>query len=207
MTSPQIAFIGTEGSGKTVLLTVLAKRLSQFHNGIFLNPVGTKPAKYIEDCWNKLQSKDWLPSTSPGALFDLCWTLKIRERKCPLRLIDSAGQDLLKLFHDEGYADPTLSETDKLFIAYLQKSTILLLLINLRDFLDEPDLNQKFHKQMTLKNVLETLETQPIPKKIAIVFTQYDQHRKSIESKWGSCRKFIEQELPLLYGACTKLAP
>jgi adenylate kinase family enzyme len=70
--TPQIALIGTEASGKTVLTTILAKKLSQAtSDGLCMIPIGAETAKYIEFAWAILQSGEWVPSTPAGKLFAL----------------------------------------------------------------------------------------------------------------------------------------
>jgi GTPase SAR1 family protein len=154
--TPQIALIGTEGSGKTVLTTVLAKKLSQATTGgLCMIPISAKTAKYIESAWATLQSGEWVPSTPAGQLFDLHWKLQIGNQQAEMKLIDSAGQDLRKLFSGEAYQDPNLPEQDKLFIDYIRSSSILIILINLRDFIAETNSERKIENQTSLKEALE----------------------------------------------------
>ncbi|MDR1923914.1 MAG: hypothetical protein LBQ66_06035 [Planctomycetaceae bacterium] len=201
MKPPQIALIGTEGSGKTVLATVMAKRLSEAQDGIFLNPIGAKTALYIEKCWNTLQSGEWVPSTPPGQLFALKWNLSIQGKEYPTRLIDSAGQDLRKLFFDEGYNDPNISEQDKQFIQYLKDSNILILIVNLKDFIGESDPTRRMENQIVVKEVLDVLKRDKIDRQLAIIFTQYDLYKTTIERGWNSCEEFIKKMLPYLHSA------
>src|SRR5436190_300979 len=103
LAGPSVAIIGTEGSGKTVLTTTLARRLSTIDaRGVFLNPQGVATLRYVERVWQILQDGDWPPSTPTGDLFELRWKLElIGELESPVRLIDAAGQDLRLLFGEE----------------------------------------------------------------------------------------------------------
>ena len=201
MKPPQIAIIGTEGSGKTVLTTVLAKKLTTPLNGVWLNPQGAKTGKYIENTWNTLCRGEWVPSTPPGTLFELSWKLQAGERECPMRMIDSAGQDLRRVFSDDGFNDPNLSDQDRRFIEYIQNSTILLVLINLRDFLGEADENRVIENGFILKAVLDKLKEDREKRQMVFVFTAYDLYEKTIEENYGTIEKFVEKKLPYLQNA------
>jgi GTPase SAR1 family protein len=198
--APQIALIGTEGSGKTVLTTVLAKKMSRLQNGVWLNPLGARTGKYIENTWHTLCKGEWVPSTPAGTLFDLKWVMQIGERGCPMRIIDSAGQDLRRLFSDEGFDDPNLADQDRKFVEYIYNSTILLVLINLRDFIGEPDRDKVIENQFTLKSVLDELMKDKT-RQIAFVFTAYDLYEEVIQKEYGTVDQYIEKELPYLHNA------
>ncbi|MDR2439367.1 MAG: hypothetical protein LBE12_08370 [Planctomycetaceae bacterium] len=202
--SIQISLIGTEGSGKTVLMTVLAKKLAKRSNdGLFLNPVGAKTLKYIEKNWSTLQSGEWVSSTPPGQMFDLYWKFHIRGQEAEMRLIDSAGQDLRKLFNEKGgYQDPNLSEQDRKFLDYICSSSIVILLVNVQDFIARND-NYQIDTQATLKETLDFMSKNG-KRKVAIVFSQYDQFEATIKNKYdGSLEKFLEKKFPYLYNETT----
>jgi hypothetical protein len=200
MDTPQIALIGTEGSGKTVLTTVLAKRFSiATPDGLFLNPHGIKTMQYIEDVWNELQNGRWVPSTPAGQRFELKWSFQYKGKSSPMRLIDTAGQDLRRLYSDEGYKDiNNLSEQDKKFVEYVHNSTILLVLVNLGDFIGVSDSRKKTANQAVLKEFLDSVQNKR--RKIAVIFTQYDQYGPVIAQQYGDLEVFLQKELPYLYG-------
>ena len=201
MKTPQIALIGTEGAGKTVLVTVLAKQLATPQNGVWLNPQGAKTGKYIERAWNALHNGEWIPSTPAGTLFDLKWEMRVGDRQYPMKVIDSAGQDLRRLFSDDGFNNPNLSEQNRLFIDYLHNSTILLVLVNLRDFVGEPDKDKVVENAFTLKGLLDKLREDKEARQIAFLFTAYDLYEEPIKKRYGSINDFFKQELPYLYHA------
>ncbi|MDR1483338.1 MAG: hypothetical protein LBT09_00790 [Planctomycetaceae bacterium] len=199
--TPQIALIGTEGSGKTVLTTVLAKKLSQpTSNGLCMIPIGTKTAVHIEKVWEILQSGEWVESTRAGRPSALHWNLKIGNKQAEMKLIDSAGQDLRKLFGDEAYQDPNLPEQDKLLIEHIRSSSILIILINLRDFIAETDIGRKIESQMSLKAALEFVNKDN-DKQVAVVLPQYDEYQAKIMQHYGSAKEFVRKELEYLYNS------
>jgi len=201
MKTPQIALIGTEGAGKTVLVTVLAKKLATPQNGVWLNPKGVKTGKYIENTWNTLRRGEWIPSTPAGTLFDLTWVMRIGDREYPMKAVDSAGQDLRKLFSDEGFNNPNLSDQDQQFIEYIHSATILLVLVNLRDFVGEPDEDKRIENAFTLKGLLDKLQEDKEERQVVFLFTAYDLYEETIHNDYGTPENFFEQELPYLYHA------
>jgi GTPase SAR1 family protein len=200
MRPSQIALIGTEGSGKTVLTTVLAKSLEKMQEGVWLNPQGAKTGKYIANTWNTLRNGEWVPSTPPGELFNLKWVMQIDKRECPMRMIDSAGQDLRRLFCNEEFNNPNLADQDRQFIEYIHNSTILLVLINLSDFIGESNEAKRIENGFTLKDVLDEL-LKDQERQIAFVFTAYDLYVETIRTKYGTVEQFLETELPYLHNA------
>ena len=57
---PSIVLIGTEGSGKTVLTTVMAKN---FHHrtdlGCLLDPQTRQTCEFVDQNWNRLRHGEW----------------------------------------------------------------------------------------------------------------------------------------------------
>jgi GTPase SAR1 family protein len=202
MTIPQIAIIGTEGSGKTVLATVWAKMLSDSVGDVFLLPKGMQTAMYVEKAWNTLYKVgEWLPSTPPGQQFELQWDLHIKGQRCAVELIDVAGQDLRKLFYYDRYKTSGLSEHEIGIINYLQTSTVIVFVVNLRDFIGESDYVKKKENELILKEFLDGYAADNKQQHIAIVFTAWDQYGSGINKKYGSFQNYVQKELSLLYNA------
>jgi GTPase SAR1 family protein len=127
----RVAIIGLEGSGKTVLMSVMAHRFNDISkNGVFFNPLDIKTMRYVEQTWNTLCYGQWPASTPAGQLFELQWQILARVKGstrvvisahetagldedndfesngelvpvCDLRFVDAAGQDLRRLFTSE----------------------------------------------------------------------------------------------------------
>ena len=199
---PQIAIIGMEGSGKTVLTTVLAKRLSTMADqGMFLNPKSSKTIKYVEGVWKELQDGKWPPSTPPGELFDLEWLFHVdNKHECPVRLVDAAGQDMRMLFADDRYKDQSLPAQLQQLVDYCHNSNILIILINLKDFIGESDDMRRVENQAALKSALDLLASKDDSKRVAFVFSQCDQYEATIEQH-GSLENLLRTEMPYIYGA------
>ena len=70
----------------------------------------------------------------------------------------------------------------------------------MRDFLGEPDPNKVIENGYTLKGVLDALSKDQ-ERQIAFVFTAYDLYDATIQEKYGTVERFIEEELPYLHNA------
>ncbi|MEN9671998.1 MAG: hypothetical protein RL553_263 [Planctomycetota bacterium] len=200
---PNIAVIGTEGSGKTVLITTLAKRLSVIDSrGIFFNPKDSKTLKYVEKVWSTLQSEKWPPSTPPGDLFSLAWKLEIvGEFECDLRLVDTAGQDLRILFGDDQiYSLESLPSHLQDLARYCRESDIILFPINLKDYLGQDKSEQRTANEAAMKAAMDYLESKDGLRKVCLVFTQSDLYQDYAD-KLGGWSNVAAEAFPYIYGA------
>ena len=206
MVAPKIAVIGLEASGKTVLMTVLAKKLSQtIHQGYFLDPKGVLTIKYIESVWNTLQNLDWPPSTPPGEMFNLCWALRVtpefskngKSYEAELHLLDAAGQDMRQLFAYDNTED--IPEYLRPLAEYYKQADILLIALNIYDYVGKTvDQMCRIENQATIKAALDML--QKSNQRVAIIFTQMDKYYPFVEQK-GGLDNFCKNYLPYIYNA------
>ncbi|MDR0611844.1 MAG: hypothetical protein LBG58_17185, partial [Planctomycetaceae bacterium] len=205
MSSPQIALVGTTRAGKSVLMTVLAKRLENKRNGVWLKPLG-KTYSQIEEWWDTLQSGEWLPPTTPGTLLELNWDLCIQDKRIPMRMFDYAGENLTDLF--SGKADNQQGAAKEFFDKVkdnFDNSTIIIVLLNLESFLDPDKKTVRENKGTPINamtDFLKQAKNRSEELHIAFVFTAFDRYKATIEgsrSKYGSYEKFLRQEIPPLY--------
>ena len=198
---PKIAVIGLEGSGKTVLVTTLAKKLSATGESDFLLvPQDAATMKYVERTWSQLNSGRWPPSTPPGEMFDLRWSLRAGGvRKGDIRLLDVAGQDLRMLFNRNPEETDDLPGHMRRLVRYCHDADVILMLINIRDFVGESDEERRLDNQAALLAALESLNGDD-SKEVAIVFTQYGLYERIIQG-YGGLKNFLEKEIPYIYGA------
>lgn len=196
----QISIVGTEGSGKTVLSTVWAKRMSSRTDESFLNAQGMETSMYVEKAWHSLNQGEWLPSTPPGQQFELQWNLHVHEQVCPVKLIDAAGQDLRQLF-SEGYQSPNLSDQQRAILKYLQESSLVIIVVNLKHFTGESDYLKQRENELILKEVVDMFAMDSKHQDLSIVFTAWDQYGGGVEKKYGSFLNYIQKELSTLYNA------
>ena len=204
MPNPSITIIGLEGCGKTVLMTVLAKKLAvSLDNGCYLDPIGTQTIKRVESTWATLQRGEWPPSTPPGEMFSLRWKLIVRTHKkeynADLRLIDLAGQDTRQLFNNDDIHNET-REHLKPLADYITHASIVLLILNIKDFVGEVDDERRIDSCAVIKSALDQL----MDKKVLVVFTQLDQYEAYIQS-CGGLDAFCQKQIPYIYNAHIKM--
>ena len=202
---PQIAIVGTEGSGKTVLASTLAQRMSSVRAGcdVYLHPDGSTD-KYIEEVWLTLNEGKWWRTTEPGQKFELQWTLNVGQLEFPVKLIDSAGQDLRGLFSQDTSKGGGLTRIQQELLDYIQTASVVIVVVNLLHFRGEADGVKRAGNQRVLKEVVDMFTEDGKRGKhrnIAIVFTAWDLYDADISRNYGDFSNYLERELPRLYNA------
>lgn len=200
-TLPQIAIVGTEGSGKTILASVLAKRMSSNTDGIFWHPRGWETAEYVERVWNTLNNGEWWKSTEAGQMFEMQWTLHIGPSEVQVKLIDSAGQDLRELFSKDTYKKKNLSGIQRELLDYIQTAPVVILVVNLLHFRGEPDGLKRKQNEFVLKEIVDMFASDKKHQDIAVVFTAWDLYYADITKNYGNFTTYLQKELPQLYNA------
>lgn len=191
---PRVAIIGLTGSGKTVLAVALAKYLGGDNpQGILLAPDDPRTLKFVENNWNRLQTGEWPPSTAQGEINELRWTLRTgTTAQCPLRLVDLAGQDLRRLFEDEEIDHLESLEPQLQAVArYCLGASIVIVVVNLRDFMNEADDSRRVGNQAALKAALDRLSTGE--RRVCIAITQADLFDQAAREANGWQRLLKEQ--------------
>ena len=190
-----IAIVGTEGSGKTVFVTVLAKFYgSAAEREIFFNPLG-KTIRFVENAWNHLQAGQWPEQTISGEMFNYEWECRFGQGESfQLKLVDCAGQDLRRIFSDE------VPEQLRPLADYVHSAQVVLFLLNLGDFVGVRDLTQVTENIYVLKNAMDTIKASG--KETALILTQIDlyEHLLNQHGSWMEVVR-ITNPLGLLWGA------
>ncbi len=201
----QIAIVGMAGSGKTVLVSTLAMKMSQMADrGVFLSPIGDnrlKTLQYIQQNWKMLNRGEWPPSTPAGEIVQLQWELSTENNVAAVRFADCAGQDVKTIFDQNTFSSLTLPKDLREVFEYLNRSNVILFLVNMEDILGQSD-------KQSLKNVLNVDQmiyvlNQPtnIPRKCAVVLSQYDKYKPEVDQKYGGdVLEYLRVNLPQLHG-------
>ena len=214
MKSPSIAIVGTEGCGKTVLITVLAKYLERPDlQGTCLEPRGIETVRAVERVWELLTHSEWPPSTPPGQLPRMHWLLHVGSDgpECRLQIADAAGQDLRRLFAEEMIEREAVLDHLREVGEYIRNADIVLFLINLRDFVGESDNDRRIENQWAIKYAMDWLKKQPGSRNWCLVLTQVDQYGRYLE-ECKSWSDVIKRHLPQIYdfhvrGGRTRIIP
>lgn len=201
----QIAIVGMTGSGKTVLVSTLAMKMSQMADrGVFLSPIGDnrrQTLQYVQQNWKILNRGEWPPSTPAGEIVQLQWELSTENNVAAVRFADCAGQDVRAIFDQNTFSSLSLSKDLRDIFLYLNRSNILLFLVNMEDILGRSD-------KQSMKNVLNVDQmiyvlNQPtdIPRKCAVVLSQYDKYKPEVDQQFGgNVLEYLRAHLPQLHG-------
>ena len=174
---PKLAVVGTDGSGKTVLLTTLAKRLAAGSGTGTISAANRDTYQFVETTWVTLQRQEWPPSTPPGELIKLHWKLDAGGGVVGDMVIhDCAGQDLRFLFAEDGVVDPALGPEKRRLIEAIRAADVVLFVANLADFVGESDERRRIDNQWFLQNAMKFAAGAGRGKKFCLVFAQADQY-------------------------------
>lgn len=198
--SPSIAIVGLAGSGKTVLTVVLAKRLGKDNStGILLEPNDPPTHKFVETCWDRLQNGQWPESTAQGELNELNWTLRTGSgTECQVRLADLPGQDLQRLFeYGEINRLESLEATDLRAVGeYCRDACIVIVLVNLKDFMGESDTERRAGNEGAIKAVVDYY-LKP-NRRVFIAINQADLYEHA-EKEAGGWEQLLKREAFWIY--------
>ena len=203
-TTVSVAIIGTEGAGKTVLTTVLARRFrSMDAQGIYLEPQDGATLQYVERVWATLNDYDWPPSTLP-ANCSTCggnWRPKAGFA-CSMSACRRRGARLRYLFGNEQAGTEGLPKHLQLLTDYCQSADIVIYLVNLKDFAGEADPQKRVANESAIKSAVDYLNRLGTghSKHMCLVFTQIDQYRE-IEQQYGGSWRQVGRFLPYVFSA------
>ena len=196
----KVVVLGTEGAGKTVFVTCLAKFLQQQPDlGVVLDPQDTDTQRYIERAWKRLQNGDWPPATPPGQFCVLNWRLSFAGKQ-PLdfSLIDPPGHDIRRLFAENGQLTDLPPDLQPL-AQQVASADFVIVLANLADFLGDPDDDRRLVSEMSIKFVLEHLAAREYREvNVALAFTQADQFQDKLTGARAPLA-VVRKYLPLVF--------
>jgi hypothetical protein len=204
----QIALIGTEGSGKTVFVTCLAKYLEGAgKNGRTLVPNSLPTCTYTEKNFRILRSGEWPMETNLWNTFDLNWSLQVRGNQptphetFDLRIIDAAGHDLRNFFAKEAIKEINgLPAELRPLAEYCTEADVVLILANLADYMTS-DVDHGSSSQWALKYALDHKFASNPDAKCALVFTQSDRYHNISETFDNNWQQITQHYIPHVYSA------
>lgn len=197
----RIAILGTEGTGKTVLMTVLARLHVQEKAGLTLLPRSLHTAHFVDSVWDELRNGEWPKSTESNTM-DLTWDVRVNgATHSTLEFRDIRGQDFRELFGNEEIdGTEPLEPLKQSLVDYLESADVVALLVNLSDFTREPTAESRVKSQWALKKSLDWLLHRPNPKKCAIIFSKADQYA-GVSKQAGGWMNLAREHLPYVYEA------
>lgn len=196
-----IVFVGTEGCGKTVLITALSKLYGPTsEKGLSLTPLTYETAEYIERALQALKKSEWPPSTPPGKRSRLEWQCRFANGSTTkLRLVDSPGQDLRQVFANIAQkAQEDLPEALQELADLVQSADVVVFLVNLRDFSGEGDPLKRLNNEWLLRGAMDHRTRHRPSAPMCLVFTQADLYADELRN--ADIRKLAAEYLPNVAG-------
>lgn len=198
-----VAILGGRGSGKTVFLTALAKRYSEVgESGCLMVPASKEALRFGKDNWINLERCKWPPPTPEGTMLELLWELTTPKGKYVLSACDFAGETYRRAFAGESAAE--VNEPEQRLVATVDEADVLLLLVNLSDLTDDPNLDARLDAEWSPQSVLQRVAGRH-GVKVALVFTQVDRYRGLLEECGGSWSDVAKKYVSSLLHAFPKL--
>ena len=208
-TASSVAIVGTEGSGKTVLMVTLASRFSEHGSRYYMRAMTKKTEHYARHSFERLngdfrdpatgerQPPGWVPSTDPGVMLDFLWNISLHSKPiCDVRMVDAAGQDFRQMFGDDlALEEERLNPQQRKLYGYVRDSAIVILTVNLADFVGEEDSDRRATNEWALRFVVDhVLEKHP-DKKGLLVFTGMHRYAHYLKEH-GSWAEVAKRYLP-----------
>ena len=193
-----LCILGAEGSGKTVLLTVIGQKyLRPDANGVFLEPLNRAASDFIFKNWELMtEAHKWPTATLPGQLAKLHFNLHFKDNSHELLALDYAGETYREVFGRGKSEQPHQKE----LIAHVMDSSLILLLVNLKDIINR-DASERGMENFWLPNAtLNFIRSKSPNKPVFLVLTQIDRYREYLAEN-DSWRKVLMKYIPIFAAA------
>ena len=159
----KVAIVGVEGSGKTVMLAGLGNLYSRAdEDGYFLSPQSFSTHRYVTNIIRGMREGRWPAATSADTLKSLDWSLKRQEGRnrpeqiCEISFLDFAGEVYRAAFGINEAPNEDVAEQVDALKEYLAGADFVIVLINLRDIIDNVQ-DERTEESMWITNkILET---------------------------------------------------
>ena len=187
----KISIVGVEGSGKTVLMSVLGDKYSvPDENGFFLNPLNRETFEYCVKTVADMRKGYWPQVTEPGQMVKLQWNLcrakenRTTENLGEVTMMDFAGEVYRAAFGGKNVQESFKKDVESLQ-AYVLGCEKLLLLINLKDIIDGDESEERTIDMLWASKSIMDYAIENGVNDIAIAFTQSEQYSSIIAECGG----------------------
>ena len=200
-----IAIVGVEGSGKTVLMAAMGdKYKSPDANGIFLKPVNRETFAYCEKLMGQMQDGKWPMATGKDITDNLRWTLTKKiadgddDKIAELSFLDFGGEIYRLAFgggvHEEPDED-TRNAIEQLR-SHVEEAEVLIVLVNLSDIINgKRDEERTIEMNWLSQAILSFAYDEANKSSVALVFTQADSYAETI-ADCGGLRGVLTRYMP-----------
>jgi GTPase SAR1 family protein len=181
---PNIAIIGTNGAGKTVFITVLARHLNERPTDDFVLDPEPRTFKYIETNWRTLNHWEWPGHTMAGNPVDLRWKFTGHGAGSgEMRVIDAPGHDIRSIFADDNVtALDAMPAAQQSLAEYCRAADIAVFVADLSDYIPKPD-GRHIEDETILKSAMDFLRKHS--RKYCLILTKEDLYRPFIVQEGG----------------------
>ncbi len=202
-----VAIIGVEGSGKTVLMAVMGQRyIRPDAAGFFWCPLSFETDIYCANINARLHNRGWPEATSPDDHRNLKWEVfKQKERSAPEYVGDFcisylAGETYRAAF---GFPRPSDAGQEQFEVDYLKNNIAqadeLLLAVNIGTIINaKRNIGAMSDTDWLALRMLGYLYEKNPECRVAVVFTQKDKYAEIINAHGGVAATF-ETYLPSIY--------
>ena len=202
-TSQKIAIVGTQGTGKTVFLAVLANALSSARHFPRITGENMTTRRYTAEVMDILESGQWPALTRQDVKRELKWLWYDRDGDPhSLGTFDCAGEDFRAIFEAEHETE--LNDYQRALKAEFRACDLVLLLLNLQDALDIYQKPGKGLARIDIEYAPSAAVRQLRKDGITLyaIFTQADRYEERIQREWnGDYSNALRDLLPDLYNA------
>lgn len=188
----KISIIGSEGSGKTVMMAMLSKYIADKKDlGFVMEPEDSATRKFIDKTIGKLAKAVWPAGTPQQEIKRLCWKIS-PSRPNYLSMFDCAGQDLRNLLEDNK-TDHNSAVLSQLVIE-MNDSDMMVFLLDLEKFFKTKDGDTIGDEAWMLRQFLDRPSWQRKVKLVAV--SKCDLYPDLGENQNSICKKIKSKIRP-----------
>jgi hypothetical protein len=174
----KILFLGHEGSGKTVLMTMLSRYFEMAGDGHWgLDPQTEAAFAFMEQAPAKIAKGKWPQQTTVDKIVTYRWELQYAGACCTtLEMLEYPGEVFRHLFDESAPNKALYQEECTILTSAIHNANSIFLLINLDDLKDTSENRKNVQTIWQLCQAvkyLSSLNTQP---QITLVLTQIDRY-------------------------------
>ena len=195
----KISIVGVEGSGKTVLMSVLGEKYAMpDKHGLSLKAKEGKTFKFCTSIVAAMRKGEWPMPTMPGEISELEWELfRYKGKSTPkvlgnVNVLDFAGEVYRQAFGINSTVDESNKEDVEKLRRHVSQSDILIVLINLKDIIDGDRTHPRTIEMLWLSQSILDFAKKHRVKDVALVFSQADRYKALLEQSGGVKNAFKE---------------
>ena len=193
----KISIVGVEGSGKTVLMSVLGEKYAMpDKHGLSLKAKEGKTFKFCTSIVAAMRKGEWPMPTMPGEISELEWELfRYKGKSTPkvlgnVNVLDFAGEVYRQAFGINSTVDESNKEDVEKLRRHVSQSDILIVLINLKDIIDGDRTHPRTIEMLWLSQSILDFAKKHRVKDVALVFSQADRYKTLLEQHGGVVSAF-----------------